>query len=85
MPPEAPGAVIRRIAIAQELHTFGALLRVWNTRWSMVFIWPIQLIYEVAARLIRRSQIGHCCDINVVQSLEVASADETFSRTNSSW
>jgi uncharacterized membrane protein len=54
MPPEVPGAIRRRIVVAQALYAFGALLCVLGTAWSIAFIVLVQLNYVLAPRLPRR-------------------------------
>jgi len=56
MPPEVPGAIKRRIVIAQGLYAFGALLCIYNTYWSIAFIVLVQLNYAIAPRLPARSR-----------------------------
>jgi len=51
--PEVPGAVCRRIVVAQSFYAFGALLCVIDTRWSIAFIVLVQLYYALAPRLAR--------------------------------
>jgi uncharacterized membrane protein len=51
IPPEVPGAVCRRILIAQALYAFGALLCVISTHWSIAFIVVVQLYYALAPRV----------------------------------
>ena len=41
----------RRVVIAQSLYAFGALLCVFDTRWSLGFIVLVQLNYAIAPRL----------------------------------
>ena len=50
MPAEVPAAICGRIVIGQSLYAFGALLCVFNTRWSIAFIVLVQLYYAVAPR-----------------------------------
>ncbi|HKW57779.1 MAG TPA: TMEM175 family protein [Candidatus Acidoferrum sp.] len=45
---EVPAAICRRIAIAQGLYGFGALLCVLSTYWSIGFILLVQLNYAIA-------------------------------------
>jgi uncharacterized membrane protein len=47
-PPEVPPAICRRIAIAQSVYGFGALLCVFSTYWSIAFIVLAQLYYAIA-------------------------------------
>ena len=56
IPAEVPVAIKRRIAIAQALYAFGALLCVFNTYWSIAFIVLVQLNYAIAPRLPGRSR-----------------------------
>jgi uncharacterized membrane protein len=49
--PHVSTAVKRRIAIAQALYAFGALLCLVNTYWSIGFIVLVQLNYAIAPRL----------------------------------
>jgi uncharacterized membrane protein len=53
--PDAPadlGAGLkRRVVVAQALYAFGALLCVFDTRWSIGFIVLLQLNYAIAPRL----------------------------------
>lgn len=49
-PPQVPAAICRRILIAQLFYTFGALLCIFNTYWSIGFIVLVQLYYAVAPR-----------------------------------
>jgi len=53
---EVPGAIERRIAIAQSLYATGALLCVFSTYWSIAFIVLVQLNYAIAPRLPWRSR-----------------------------
>lgn len=48
---EVPGAIQRRIVIAQGLYAFGDLLCVFNTYWSIGFIMLVQLYYAIAPRI----------------------------------
>ena len=41
----------RRILIGQALYAFGALLCVFNTYWSIVFIVLVQINYAIAPRI----------------------------------
>ena len=41
----------RRIVIGQALYAFGALLCVFNTYWSIVFIVLVQINYAIAPRI----------------------------------
>ena len=54
IPPAVAAAIKRRIAIAQALYAFGALLSVFGTYWSIVFIVRVQLNYAIAPRQWRR-------------------------------
>lgn len=54
MPAEVPAAICRRIVIGQSLYALGALLCVFNTYWSIAFIFLVQLNYAIAPRLWRR-------------------------------
>ena len=54
MPPRTSTAIKRRIAIAQALYAFGALLCVISTYVSIVFIVAVQLNYAIAPRIPRR-------------------------------
>jgi uncharacterized membrane protein len=49
-------AIQRRILIAQALYLFCALLCVFSTYWSIVFIVAVQLNYAIVPRLPRRRQ-----------------------------
>ncbi|MGO9274804.1 MAG: hypothetical protein ACLQOO_32015 [Terriglobia bacterium] len=51
LPEEVPAAICRRIWIGQSLYAFGALLCVFNTRWSIGFIVLVQLNYAIAPRI----------------------------------
>ncbi len=51
MPPEVPGAIKRRIVIAQALYAFGAVLCIYSTYWSIAFIVLVQLNYAIAPRI----------------------------------
>ena len=51
IPAEVPGAIKRRIVIAQALYAFGALLCVLSTYWSIAFIVLVQLNYAIAPRI----------------------------------
>ncbi len=53
---EIPVAIRRRILIGQALYALGALLCVFSTYWSIVFIVAVQLNYAVAPRLPGRSR-----------------------------
>lgn len=50
MPAEVPIAIKRRIAIAQSLYAFGAMLCLISTYWSIAFIVMVQLNYAIAPR-----------------------------------
>lgn len=54
VPPEASGAIRRRIEIAQALYACGALLCVVSTYLSIAFIVLVQLNYVIAPRWPRR-------------------------------
>lgn len=54
-PREIRRAIRRRVVIAQSLYAFGALLCVIDTRWSIAFIFVVQLYYAIAPR---RLQVG---------------------------
>jgi len=43
-------AIVRRVAIAQALYAFGAMLCVFSNWWSIGFIVTVQLIYAIAPR-----------------------------------
>jgi len=47
-------AICRRVVIAQSLYALGALLCVISTRWSLAFIFAVQLNYAVAPRFLQR-------------------------------
>lgn len=49
-PREIRRAIRRRVVIAQSLYAFGALLCVIDTRWSIAFIFVVQLYYAIAPR-----------------------------------
>lgn len=57
VPPEVATAICRRIWIAQSFYSFGALLCVFKTYWSIGFIVLMQLYYAIAPRY-ERSQRG---------------------------
>ena len=50
LPPAHVAALLRRVAIAQGLYAFGALLCIFSNWWSIGFIVVVQLIYAVAPR-----------------------------------
>ena len=50
-PPYVSRAIQRRIVIAQTLYSFGALLCLINTYWSLGFILIVQAYYAAAPRL----------------------------------
>jgi uncharacterized membrane protein len=50
MPPQVPRAIKGRIVIAQTLYSFGALLCLISTYWSIGFIVLVQLNYAIAPR-----------------------------------
>ena len=50
-PPDVSKAIKRRIAIAQMLYAFGALLCIFDNDWSIGFIVLVQLYFAVAPRL----------------------------------
>jgi uncharacterized membrane protein len=54
-PTEIRRAIRRRVVIAQSMYAVGALLCLINTRWSIAFIFVVQLYYAVAPR---RLQVG---------------------------
>jgi TMEM175 potassium channel family protein len=54
MPAQVSDAIKRRIAIAQSLYAFGALLCVINPYWSIGFIVLVQLNYVIAPRFGKR-------------------------------
>ncbi len=56
MPAGVPSAIKRRIAIAQALYAFGALLSLAGTYWSIGFIVLVQIYYAVAPRVPGRSR-----------------------------
>jgi len=56
IPAEVPAAIKRRIAIAQSLYAFGALLCIISTYWSIGFIVLVQLNYAIAPRMPWRSR-----------------------------
>jgi uncharacterized membrane protein len=57
MPPDVPIAIKRRILVAQSLYALGALLCVFDTRWSIAFIVLVQINYAFAPmRLLSRSR-----------------------------
>jgi uncharacterized membrane protein len=49
-------AIRRRVVIAQTLYGFGALLCVIGTRWSIAFIFLVQLYYAIAPRKLQVSR-----------------------------
>ena len=49
-PMEIRRAIRRRVVIAQSMYGLGALLCVINTRWSIAFIFVVQLYYVIAPR-----------------------------------
>ncbi len=49
-PVEIRRAIRRRVVIAQSLYAIGALLCVFGTRWSIAFIFVVQLYYAIAPR-----------------------------------
>jgi uncharacterized membrane protein len=51
VPREVRTAIRRRVVIAQSLYALGALLCVFDTRWSIGFILLVQLQYAIAPRL----------------------------------
>jgi len=51
VPAGLPGAIQRRIVIAQSLYAFGALLSIFSTHWSIGFIVLVQLYYAIAPRV----------------------------------
>ena len=50
VPVEIRRAIRRRVVIAQTMYGFGALLCVIGTRWSIAFIFLVQLYYAIAPR-----------------------------------
>ena len=50
VPVEIRRAIRRRVVIAQTMYGFGALLSVIGTRWSIAFIFLVQLYYAIAPR-----------------------------------
>ncbi len=50
VPPEAKGAIERRIVVAQSLYAFAALLCVFSTYWSIGLIVLVQLNYAIAPK-----------------------------------
>lgn len=54
-PAEIRRAIRRRVVMAQSMYAIGALLCVISTRWSIAFIFVVQLYYAVAPR---RLQVG---------------------------
>ena len=48
LPADVTAAICRRIVIAQSLYGLGALLCVFGTRWSILFIVLVQLNYVLA-------------------------------------
>jgi uncharacterized membrane protein len=52
---EVRRAIRRRVVIAQSMYSIGALLCVADTRWSIAFIFVVQLYYAIAPR---RLQVG---------------------------
>ena len=49
-PKEIRRAIHRRVVIAQSMYAFGALLSLISTRWSIAFIFVVQLYYAIAPR-----------------------------------
>jgi uncharacterized membrane protein len=49
-PVEIRRAIRRRVEIAQSMYALGALLCVIGTRWSIAFIFVVQLYYAIAPR-----------------------------------
>jgi uncharacterized membrane protein len=49
-PMEIRRAIRRRVVIAQSMYALGALLCVISTRWSIAFIFVVQLYYAIAPR-----------------------------------
>jgi len=49
-PREIRRAIRRRVVIAQSMYAVGALLCVISTRWSIAFIFVVQLYYAIAPR-----------------------------------
>jgi uncharacterized membrane protein len=50
-PPELLAGANRRIAIAQSLYAFGALMAIVDTRLSIAIIIAVQLVYAIAPRV----------------------------------
>lgn len=48
--PEIRAAICSRVVTAQSLYAFGALLCIFDTRWSIGFILLVQLNYAIAPR-----------------------------------
>jgi uncharacterized membrane protein len=55
-PREVPQAIKHRIVIGQALYGFGALLSIFNTRYSIAFIVLVQLNYAIAPRWSREAR-----------------------------
>jgi uncharacterized membrane protein len=55
-PADVPGAICRRIIIAQSLYALGAALCIVNTYCSIAFIVLVQLNYAVAPRMLRAAR-----------------------------
>lgn len=53
-PEDTVAAVCRRVKIAQALYAFGALLCIFGTTWSIIFIILVQLNYAIAPRFRRQ-------------------------------
>ena len=54
-PREIRRAIRRRVVIAQSMYAIGALLCVISTRWSIAFIFVVQLYFAIAPR---KLQVG---------------------------
>jgi hypothetical protein len=54
-PMEIRRAIRRRVVIAQSMYALGAAMCVISTRWSIAFIFVVQLYYAIAPR---RLQVG---------------------------
>jgi uncharacterized membrane protein len=55
-PREIRRAIRTRVVIAQSWYAIGALLCVINTRWSIAFIFVVQLYYAIAPRKLQISK-----------------------------
>jgi uncharacterized membrane protein len=56
LPVEVAAAICRRILIGQALYSFGALLCMFNTYWSIAFIVAVQLNYAIAPKIGKRRE-----------------------------